>query len=128
MSYPLTAQGVADQLEELYALSNPDLADEADAIQTDFRTWIVDHFTLSSAQLTYLAGMAQKDVEYFGQQCAFCFIHRLNISLVYPAPPAPSGYGKWTESTNSTKLIANGSGGTGATGELVFTMVYIPLR
>jgi hypothetical protein len=72
--------------------------------------------------------MTANDVTYFGQQIAFCFRHRLNISFEYPSPPSPSGYGKWTESTNSTKLSANGSGGTTASGELVFTMVWHPLR
>jgi hypothetical protein len=128
MSYPLTSQGVVDLLEELYELSNQDLADQADAIETDFRTWVAENFTLTSPQLTYLGGMAEKDVIYFGQQCAFCFIHRLNISFEYPLPPEPTGYGKWTESTNSTKLQANGSGGTTASGELVFQMVWYPIR
>jgi hypothetical protein len=128
MSYPLTSQGVVDLLEELYELSDPDLALQAEAVQTDFRTWVSDNFDLSGSQVTYLSGMSENDVTYFGQQIAFCFIHRLNISFEYPSPPEPTGYGKWTESTNSTKLTANGSGGTTASGELVFTMVYIPLR
>lgn len=128
MSYPLTSQGVVDLLEELYELSDPNLALQAEAVQEDFRTWIEDNFTLSSPQVTYLAGMSENDVTYFGQQIAFCFRHRLNISFEYPLPPEPTGYGKWTESTNSTKLTANGSGGTVASGELVFQMVWYPTR
>lgn len=127
MSYPLTQRGAAELIAYLYSLPDSDLQAEAAAIKSDFKTWITKHFTLTSDQKSYLASMANSATQYFGEQCSFCFIHRLNVSLDYPAPPAPTGYGKWTESTSSTKLITNSTGNEEASGELKFTMVYRPL-
>lgn len=124
MNYPLTPQGVSDQLTALYSLSNSALEVEANAIKSNFRTWIEDHFSLSNDQKRYLYAMPDKSVQYFGDQCWFCFLYRLKITLVYPAPPSPTGLGKWTESTSSTKLITNDNGGVEASGELTFTMIY----
>lgn len=127
MSYPLNSRGAAELIAYLYSLPDNELQAAAAAIRSDFKTWVTKHFSLTNEQKSYLAAMPNTATQYFGDQCSFCFIHRLNVTLDYPAPPAPTGYGKWTESTSSTKLITNDDGDQEATGELKFTMVYRPL-
>lgn len=124
MIYSLTPQGVKDMLVALYALPNSALEVEANAIKNDFRLWVKNRFSLTTDQKRYLDSMPNNSTQYFGDQCWFYFLHRLNVSLVYPAPPAPTGYGKWTESTSSATFTTNDNGGDEASGELTFTMIY----
>lgn len=49
--FPFSPEGVQDLLAELYALPDPDLAIEANAISSDFKLWIADKFILSAGQL-----------------------------------------------------------------------------
>jgi hypothetical protein len=124
MIYPLSTKGVADLIESLYSLPDDELYAEANSIKSDFRGWVERHFSLSDLQKAYLKLIPQNSVIYFGDQCWFCFINRLKITLDYPSPPQPTGLGKWTEGKSSTKLIVNDGGGSEASGELNFTMVY----
>ena len=125
MSFLLNSKGVKDQVTALYALSNPALEAEANAIKSDFRSWVDDHFALTNAQKNCLAAMPNKVVQFFGDQCWYCFMFRLPITLDDSAP-APTGYGKWTESSSTPKLITGGDGSIEATGELVFKFLYRP--
>ena len=124
MIYPFTPKGVQDMLMALYALPDSELQVEANAIKNDFRLWVKNHFSLTTDQKRYLDSMPNQSTQYFGDQCWFCFLYRLNINLVYPAPPAPTGLGKWAESTSSATCTTNDDGGVEATGELTFTMIY----
>lgn len=127
MSYPLSTRGVADLITYLYALPDDQLIAEANSIKSDFRAWVESHFLLSPKQQSYLNNLPENSVIYFGDQCWFCFINRLSVTLDYPSPPEPTGLGKWTEGKSSTKLVVNNDGGFEATGELNFSMIYRPL-
>jgi hypothetical protein len=127
MSYLLNPRGVSEQLKALYALSNSALEAEAISIKSDFKSWVEDHFDLTTPQKNHLYGMSPIARQFFGDQCWICFLFRLPITLVYPSPPAPTGYGKWVESSTTPKLIANGNGDVEASGQLTIEMVYRPL-
>lgn len=120
---PFTPTGVADKLTALYALSDPALEAEAVAIETDIKDWIGDNFNLTGAQTGYLAGLNSDFMDEMGAECALCFRNKLDIELVYPAPPAP-GMIKWSCPEDRPKKKANGSGGVDVSGKLVIEMHY----
>ena len=124
MAYPLNSLGVAEMLKNLYALPDRDLAMQSLEIRTNFRKWVMDNFNLSTSQIDYLNSLPNDSVQYFGDQCSFCFIHRLNITLDYPAPPAQTRVGKWTGASSSTKLTTNSEGKEEASGEFNFFITY----
>ena len=121
---PFTPKDVADKLNELYALSDTALALQADAVETNFKLWFTQNFLLSSAQLTFLAGIDDPAARYYGQQCSICFQHRLDIELIYPDPPTSPGYAKWPVSSNTIKIEVDGTGQVIASGKLTFTITY----
>lgn len=120
----LTPTSVQDKLDELYQLTNAQLATEALLIKMDFRSWMEANFDLTPSQKIFLEDMAQTVVDYFGEQCSFCFNHRLAIELDYPSPPAAPDYAKWPELTNSIVVAADDTGASKASGKLMFKMVY----
>ncbi|WLD24345.1 hypothetical protein NU10_02775 [Flavobacterium dauae] len=122
--YPFTPEGVQDKLDELYALSDPALFAQADAIEADFGSWIINNFSLSVEQQSFLDNMNDEALNYFGSQCALCFRHRRPITLIYPSPPTTPGYAKLPESSNTLKVNSDDSGNIEVTGSLTFTMVY----
>jgi len=124
--YPFTPAGVQDKLDELYALTNTQLAAEAESIKEDFRAWIKSAFILNNDQKDFLDDMNDSAITYYGEQCSLCFLHRLDITLIYPDPPAKPGYAKWPEATNNIVVAADGNGKLTVTGSLTFTMVYEP--
>lgn len=120
----LTPQGVADKLLELYALSDTQLKLQAAGISIDFRWWVRNNFDLTADQRLFLKNISNDAALYFGQQCAICFLHRLNINLIYPPPPIDPGYGKWTELLSSLNIGTDGNGALVVQGELTFEMIY----
>lgn len=122
--YPFTPTGVQDKLDELYLLPDPALAAQAELIKADFRQWMKDNFSLNTAQKDFLDNMDNSAVDYFGDECGFCFNHRLEIKLIYPTPPAAPNIGKWPEATNTIQVKADGNGDVNVGGALTFTMVY----
>jgi len=123
--FPFTPTGVNDKRNELYALSDTRLFAEADAIEADLKGWMPLNFSLTTDQSTFLAGMKDAALKYYGRQCALCFRNRLPIILTYPSPPAP-GYAKWTVASDTLAVKADSHGTQEVTGTLNFTMEYRP--
>ncbi len=123
--FPFSPQGVQDLLTELYALPDPDLAIQADAISSDFKTWIAENFDLTTEQISYLNAMDDNATDYYGQQCSFCFDNRLQILMNYSEKPANPSYSKWNTSTNTISVQADGTGQSKVSGELVFSLTYV---
>jgi hypothetical protein len=123
----LTPSNVAAKLVTLYALPKVQLEVEAAAVQFDFRGWVDDNFALTPAQSAYMTGMNDRAVQYYGMQCSLCFRNKLDIILVYPAPPA-IGYdgGKWIEDKNDLVVTTSDNGAIEVTGTVTFTVIYRP--
>lgn len=124
VSYPLTPTGAEDKLEELYALSDRELAVQAMAVMLDFRAWVKSNFSLTTAQNTYVDGINDDAARYFGAQCSIAFQYRIDIELIYPAPPTTPGYSKWTGSESTVKMSTDGAGNKRLTGKLTFVIEY----
>jgi len=122
-TYPLTPQGAEDFQTELYAMTPSEIEDQADDIAADFKTYMKDHFNLTTDQEDFVDGMSRRVATYYGALCAICFEKALTINLVYPAPPGP-GYGKWTGSEDEVETQCNKLGDWEATGSVTFTMSY----
>jgi hypothetical protein len=123
--FPFSPQGVQDLLDQLYALPDPDLAVEADAIANNFKSWMASHFSFTVAQLAYLDDISNTVTNYYGQQCSFGFNNRLQINLNYPDKPGNPGYSKWNSSTNTITVQADGAGHSKVSGELTFSLTYV---
>lgn len=124
VQFPLTPEGVADKIVALYALSNNNLAIEADSIEEDFAGWMKVNFSLTVQQASYLDSIDEQVRRYYGFQSAFCFRNRLDIQLVYPFPPVDPGYSKWLDVTDTIIVEADGAGGVIVSGGLLFTVAY----
>lgn len=125
--YALSEAGVASKLAEVYGLSDPAREAEAAAIKADFKGWLDDNFNLTGPQATYIAGMNEDACDWYGSLCSLCFMHELDIDIVYPSPP-PGAIGKWVESEDKT-VVKNhppggGVGGWLVTGSVTFTIGY----
>lgn len=123
MNYALTPNGVSQLLTDLYALPPSQLLVQATAVKTNFKKFVSDNFTLNTDQKVYLNGLNDQAAEYFGDQCWFCFLYKLKVTLVYPDPPSPA-YSKYVESKSTAKLATGLVGEPTATGELTFTIIY----
>jgi hypothetical protein len=80
--FPLSTSGLQDLTNELYALSDPALQQQADDIGTDFTSWIVEHFILTESQVTYLREIDQRFIETAASECKYFLQNRLPIHLV----------------------------------------------
>lgn len=94
-TYPLTPQGLEDFQEDLSQLTRLQLEAQADAVASDFKTYVKDLFILSSEQEDFVDNLNPRLANYYGASCSICFIQMLPISFVYPPPPGP-GSTKWT--------------------------------
>ncbi|UKB78571.1 hypothetical protein [Chryseobacterium sp. MEBOG07] len=123
-SFPFSPLGVDTILNQLYGLTNAALSTQAKAIKLDFKGWMKDHFTLTENQLTFLAAIKEEASVYYGEQCSFCFLHRLEIKLVSPIPPEVSRYAKWIGSSSTISIKSDGTGESVISGMLTFTISY----
>ena len=117
---PFTPAGVQQKLSELYALADSDLATQANLLQSDFRQWVKDNFTLDSAQSTYLDGMDDRWIKQAASQSAFAVQNRLPINLT-TEPPQPASK---LVRTTSHLIAENGPNGFVPSGSLTFEILY----
>ena len=124
-TYPLTPEGAADKLADLYTLTDRELATQAMAIALDFQSWVKVNFDVTTSQQTFIDGMNADAVRYFGLQCSAGFLDRIDIELDYPAPPTEPGSTKWLTLESTIKMATDGNGNKQLTGGLKFTIDYV---
>jgi len=120
---PFTPAGVTAKTTELYALSDSLLAAEADAVASDFRSWVNANFTLSTPQSAFLAGINDYAARYYGSQCSVAFIARLTVALSVGVEPFPPSI-KWVLSESTLVVETNSAGDLKTTGSLTFKIEY----
>jgi hypothetical protein len=120
----LTSDGVAAKTAELYALSTTDLQAQANLITNDFRTWIGNNFTLTTAEATYLASMETGFLKHSGTITGTAVNHRLPISIVIPTTPPSTFSSKYTALKDKLNPKFDSLGGYTVTGSVEFDVVY----
>ena len=86
---PLTPDGINIKKDELYALPDEELLLQARAICHDLSAWLETHFTVSTQQSDYLAGIPEKVLFGWGAQLAAVVISRgdLELDMIPPNDP-----------------------------------------
>lgn len=121
---PFTPQGFATLQAELYALPDPALQAEADAVFNDYVSWVQDHVILNADQVTYLEGLAAVFIAQLASRASIAFINRLPLILVLPPNYSATDVGKWF--LDGSTIVALNSPGQAvtATGELIYEMQF----
>ncbi len=79
--FPLTPAGVQQKQEELYALNDQALLDQARLIGCEFRQWLQANFELNAEQQSYFNNMPENYSTALGYQLASTVIGRSPIHL-----------------------------------------------
>ncbi|PWN64125.1 hypothetical protein [Chryseobacterium viscerum] len=122
--FPFSPVGVEDMLTQLYSLPDAALSVHAKAIKLSFKQWMKHRFILNENQLRFLGGISNEVSASYGEQCSFCFLHRLDIKLVSPLEPEVPGYAKWIGSDSTISVKTDGTGESVISGGLTFTVSY----
>lgn len=117
---PLTPAGVQQKITEVYALSDPQLTVQADAIRSDFRQWVKDNFSLANSQLTYLDGMAADWLQFAGDITSMAFKYRRPVDLLQLG----TGLSKLIRTHNNLTADNLAGGGVSVDGSVTFEIIY----
>lgn len=85
--FPFSPDGLTDLLTGFFALPDPDLQLKADQIGNHFRTFIAEHFELSTSQLLFLANMDENFISDAASSSKSFVERRLMIGLIKANPP-----------------------------------------
>lgn len=120
---PLTAVGVQTKLDELYALSDNQLATEANAVRSDFSGWLHAHFRLTSAQANYFATIDGHFLSLISAEISYAVRGRLPIIYQSQDPPL-SPYSKLIHRYNDISTSFSSTTGITVSGSLTFSIEY----
>lgn len=122
---PFTTAGVQQKVTDLYALPDPDLFDEAEAVRLDFPMWLKDNFILSLAQETYLDNMDAQFIDSAACDTAIAMEFRLPITLTETGSfSAFVRASKLIKKKNNVTMEYAVSGGVNAVGTLDYEIIY----
>jgi len=117
----LTTSGVANKQEELFALEQHHLDIEAQALITDFRVWISNHFELSSSEQGYLASADQNFIRLLSSVVFVGVRNRLPI--VFSKTPITLGVKRF-ETTSSFNFAYEWGGTVNNSTHIKLDIVY----
>lgn len=119
-------QGFKQLETQLYALNDVALQAEANAVLSDYISWVKSHFILDPDQINYLNQLDPVFIASLASKASIAFLNRLPLNLVLPDQyeSASEGRGKWFLDS-STIVASNIPGETvTATGELIYEFEY----
>lgn len=79
--YPLTSIGVDEKVYDLYHQEDNQVELEADYVEINFFDWTINTFTLREDQIIYLYSLGLEFAQVNGRMLAYCFRHRLAVTL-----------------------------------------------
>src|SRR5690606_24991932 len=120
---PLTTEGVATLVADLYALPDAQLHIEALSAHSNFGEWLLQKFELDTAQVAYLSGISLPYLNYMGANVAYALNHRLELVLVKPLAKGLRGT-KLIETKVTTEGSGDGDGNNYAEGSVIFEISY----
>ncbi|MGE8426310.1 MAG: hypothetical protein ACN6O7_00470 [Sphingobacterium sp.] len=117
-----TPDGFNDLQTALYALTNAELEIEANAVFTDYISWVKDHIILNTAQVNYLEGLDTVFIAQLASRASIAFLNRLPLNLILPPGYDPSlpTVGKWFLDGSTIQVLNSPGQAVTATGELIY--------
>jgi len=117
---PFTTDGVTAKQAELNALSDSDLAVQADQIRNNFQGWMQSNFTLDAAQTASLNGLDPDFLNYTSFVVSYAVNHRLPINV---DKQGQESSGKLIHTTGGVSVFT-GPDGTTASGSVQIDISY----
>lgn len=125
---PLTPTGVQALLDELYALPDAALHQEAQALGLDFSRWLLTHFELTAHQVQFIdEHLSASFISFVSSRVPFVMEHRLPITYsVFNNPPEKEEeWGKIVTTTDNVSQVSTSEVFTsGASGSFQFVSQY----
>lgn len=129
---PFDENGLQQLLNELYALPDQELSEQAYAFRNQPKLWINGHFELDQQQLHFLEEMSPEATTFLAQQGGFAIEHRLPITLTKINQPQDAGgkedepkQDKWFTTKSSLSASAAIDGQSTAGGSLELEVAYV---
>lgn len=89
---PLTTSGTRQKTEELYALDQRDLDEQARRIKAEFGLWMDDNFILNQVQRDYISQMEEDFLDELSTEISESVRTRFPIVVIIPEyPPVDTG-------------------------------------
>ncbi|PPK99385.1 hypothetical protein [Parapedobacter indicus] len=126
---PLTPTGVQALLDELYALPDEQLQQEAQALAVDFSGWLSTHFELTAYQVQFIDDeLSASFISFVSSRVPFVMERRLPITYsVFKNPPEEEEeeWGKIVTTTDNVSQASTSEAFTsGASGSFQFVAQY----
>lgn len=120
--------GFKDLQSQLYELSDTALLAEANAVLSNYITWVDEHVILSAAQISYLESLDSFFIASLASKAAITFVNRLPLNLVLPANYSQTnkeeGRGKWFLDKSTLAASAAPGKPVTANGELIYEFEF----
>jgi hypothetical protein len=116
---PFSPEGVQQKMSDLYALNDADLTLQANLVESDFRQWIADNFSLDTTQSAFLNNTDDRFIAHASGTSSLAIRNRLSIILIRPSIPSPAS--KLIEMQNDIHPF-QGPTGYGVSGSVSFTV------
>ncbi|MFN0256766.1 hypothetical protein [Pedobacter ureilyticus] len=121
--------GLQNLLNELYALPNQELSEQAFALRNQPKLWIYGHFELDSDQTSFLQHMPNSAADFLGQQGGFAIENRLPVTInKIHSPKRSSGeepkQDKIFKPTSNLSVETDSNGISTAGGTLILEITY----
>ena len=117
-----TPTGLQQLLAQIYALSPVDIATQSQALMTDPKTWIQDHFLLNAHQQHFLDHLPVATLAFLGDQGSFAIANHLPITLIQQGNLEDEG--KLFTPMSSFQQSSDSQGRTQSYGEMTLLVSY----
>ncbi|MEJ5996597.1 hypothetical protein WG904_19370 [Pedobacter sp. Du54] len=82
--FPFTSEGAAELFDQIFALPDPQLQVEAQAIASDFKSWVANHFYLSESQTEFLNQIDSNFIAIAAEETSNFVSMRKMVHLIKP--------------------------------------------
>lgn len=118
---PFTTAGVAAKQAELNALSNSDLATQANEIRNNFQEWMISNFILDASQTASLNSLNPDFLDYTSFVVSYAVNHRLPVNV---DKHGAESSGKLLHTTGGISVSTSSSGSTSVSGTVQIDITY----
>jgi len=119
---PFTPQGVSDLQQELYALPEDLLRQQADLIRNDFLNWVPEHFILDERQQDFFNQLGEDYIFNLSAQLSVAVRNRMGVLLNVSGPS--TWISKRLKTSNAITTVNTGKGQISTGGSLTLDVMY----